>query len=81
MSSEAPIATPLAPSCVSPDMASGTPPIDQQQAFTQQHNEEQALETHEVIELQAFSERKAWIESKIKVRICHCYTCLQIEGS
>ena len=29
--------------------------------------EEQALESHEVIELQAFSERKAWIEEKIKV--------------
>ncbi|KAF8665600.1 hypothetical protein AX16_000057 [Volvariella volvacea WC 439] len=28
--------------------------------------EEQALETHEVIELQTFSERKAWIEEKIK---------------
>ena len=27
-----------------------------------------ALEWHEVIELQAFSERKAWIEEKIKVR-------------
>lgn len=29
--------------------------------------EEQALESHEVIELQTFSERKAWIEQKIKV--------------
>jgi hypothetical protein len=29
--------------------------------------EEQALESHEVIELQTFSERKAWIEAKIKV--------------
>lgn len=29
--------------------------------------EEQALELHEVIELQTFSERKAWIEQKIKV--------------
>jgi hypothetical protein len=29
--------------------------------------EEQALELHEVIELQTFSERKAWIENKIKV--------------
>ncbi|CCL99169.1 uncharacterized protein FIBRA_01184 [Fibroporia radiculosa] len=28
--------------------------------------DEQALEWHEVIELQAFSERKAWIEEKIK---------------
>jgi len=31
--------------------------------------EEQALESHEVIELQTFSERKAWIEEKIKVSI------------
>lgn len=30
-------------------------------------NEEQALELHEVIELQTFSERKAWIEKKIQV--------------
>ena len=29
---------------------------------------EEALEWHEVIELQAFSERKAWIEEKAKVR-------------
>lgn len=32
-----------------------------------QEGEEQALESHEVIELQTFSERKAWIEEKIKV--------------
>jgi hypothetical protein len=31
--------------------------------------EEQALESHEVIELQTFSERKAWIEDKIKVGV------------
>lgn len=31
----------------------------------------QALEGHEVIELQAFSERKAWIEEKIKVRVVY----------
>jgi hypothetical protein len=30
-------------------------------------NEEQALESHEVMELQAFSERKEWIVDKIKV--------------
>jgi hypothetical protein len=29
--------------------------------------EEQALETHEVIELQLFIERKVWIEEKIEV--------------
>lgn len=33
------------------------------------NTEEQALESHEVIELQTFSERKAWIEEKIKVRV------------
>jgi hypothetical protein len=33
--------------------------------------EEEALESHEVIELQKFSERKAWIEEKIKVRSLH----------
>ncbi|KAG1755966.1 hypothetical protein EDB19DRAFT_1925154 [Suillus lakei] len=75
MSPEAPIATPAATSYVSPDMASGTPPLDQQQAIVgseleltriSQNEEEQALEIHEVIELQAFSERKAWIEDKIK---------------
>ncbi|KAI0921922.1 hypothetical protein AcW2_006758 [Taiwanofungus camphoratus] len=33
---------------------------------TDSHQDEQALEWHEVIELQAFSERKAWIEDKIK---------------
>lgn len=37
---------------------------------------EQPLESHEVIELQAFSERKEWIMEKIKVRIpshiTHC---------
>jgi len=30
--------------------------------------EEQALDSHQVIELQKFSERKAWIEEKIKVK-------------
>lgn len=32
-------------------------------------SDSQALEGHEVIELQAFSERKAWIEEKIKVEL------------
>ena len=36
--------------------------------------EEQALDRHEVIELQAFSERKAWIEEKIKVRVHILFT-------
>lgn len=34
--------------------------------------EEETLEWHEVIELQAFSERKAWIEEKIKVQYRPC---------
>ena len=34
--------------------------------------EEETLEWHEVIELQAFSERKAWIEEKIKVQYLRC---------
>ncbi|KAL4081947.1 hypothetical protein V8B97DRAFT_2031921 [Scleroderma yunnanense] len=56
------------------------PPVVSQQALTgsedknahsdqiyhPQNSEEEALESHEVIELQAFSERKAWIEEKIK---------------
>lgn len=34
--------------------------------------QEEALESHEVIELQAFSERKDWIVEKIKARrICY----------
>lgn len=35
-------------------------------------DEEQALEFHEVIELQTFSERKVWIEEKIKVCLAYC---------
>jgi hypothetical protein len=34
-----------------------------------EQNSEQPLESHEVIELQAFSERKEWIGEKIEVRI------------
>ncbi|KIJ70347.1 hypothetical protein HYDPIDRAFT_35741 [Hydnomerulius pinastri MD-312] len=66
---------------LSPDMASGTPPtavkeqaltgtesndIKQEETHDPQNTEEETLESHEVIELQAFSERKAWIEVKIK---------------
>ena len=36
---------------------------------TPEQSGEQALESHEVMELQAFSERKEWIMEKIKVRI------------
>jgi hypothetical protein len=43
-----------------------SPPTAQQNTTG---GEEQALESHEVIELQTFSERKAWIEEKIKVNL------------
>ena len=48
-------------------------PFEVSETILSDHNtvsrggEEQALESHEVIELQTFSERKAWIEDKIKV--------------
>ena len=41
-----------------------------------EQNSEQALESHEVIELQAFSERKVWIGEKIKVRVTDPISCL-----
>jgi hypothetical protein len=37
--------------------------------ISEQGGEEQPLESHEVMELQAFSERKEWIMEKIKVGI------------
>jgi hypothetical protein len=37
---------------------------------------EEALESHEVIELQLFSERKAWIEEKIKAY--YFITCMSL---
>ncbi len=42
-------------------------PIARTESSKSTDSEEQALEWHEVIELQAFSERKVWIEEKIKV--------------
>jgi len=45
-----------------------------------QGGEEQALESHEVIELQKFSERKAWIEEKIKVVITLAVCLLILYG-
>ena len=45
----------------------GAPPIKRTVSAKSTDSEEQALEWHEVIELQAFSERKVWIEEKIKV--------------
>lgn len=67
-----------------PNTASGTPPpvvshqaligSEDKDAHSDQicnpnNSEGETLESHEVIELQAFSERKAWIEEKIKVSI------------
>jgi hypothetical protein len=50
------------------------PQISMFSKYTQEVNEsipvereDQSLESHEVIELQTFSERKAWIEEKIRV--------------
>jgi len=71
---------------ISPAETSGTPnaPLNSHQtqpseplSSSEQTNmlsdgEEQPLESHEVIELQAFSERKAWIEEKIKVCMTNC---------
>ncbi len=36
-------------------------------AEPKKQGEEEALESHEVIELQAFSEKKPWIEERIRV--------------
>ena len=52
-------------------LASGTSTADPTQQGDSKATEppqegEEALESHEVIELQLFSERKAWIEEKIK---------------
>jgi len=72
----------LTPVTLPPNTASGTPPpVVSHQAFigsedkdahsdqicNPNDSEEETLESHEVIELQAFSERKAWIEEKTKV--------------
>lgn len=42
---------------------------------TSERSGEQALESHEVMELQAFSERKEWIMEKIKVSILGPHPC------
>lgn len=47
-------------------------PIRQGSEHLQGHAEHGELESHEVIELQAFSERKEWIVDKIKVRFLYC---------
>jgi hypothetical protein len=40
---------------------------------TSERGAEQPLESHEVVELQAFSERKEWIMEKIKVGILNTH--------
>jgi hypothetical protein len=50
--------------------ASPTPdPAEDGSAMASEDSEGQALEAQEVIELQIFSERKAWIEEKIRVHM------------
>ena len=49
------------------------PPQNPGSEEASQQGGEQALETHEVMELQAFSERKEWIMEKIKVGILNLY--------
>ncbi|KAI0265124.1 hypothetical protein BC834DRAFT_880220 [Gloeopeniophorella convolvens] len=44
-----------------------SPPPPGVEEITQEQSGEQALESHEILELQAFSERKEWIVEKIKL--------------
>jgi hypothetical protein len=55
-----------------PPLSASIPPSTQDDPSpdSTQRSEEHALESHEVIELQLFSEKKAWIEEKIKVISC-----------
>lgn len=59
---------PQAPRCRSPQ----NPGSEE----TYEQNDEQPLESHEVMELQAFSERKEWIMEKIKVSTLNPHLCL-----
>lgn len=64
--------TKVAPGVVAPsshEFISNLSPPSMAQPSTPTEGEEQALESHEVIELQTFSERKAWIEEKIEVNL------------
>lgn len=59
---------PSLPPAVSEPAFVGAESSDTPQHPAESNNtEKETLESHEVIELQAFSERKAWIEEKIKV--------------
>lgn len=46
-----------------------TPDVPSDSENTREDEVEQALETHEVIEIQAFIKHKEWIEGKIQVRL------------
>lgn len=62
--------SPSPPPAVSQLAFTGTESSDApQRALDHNDKEKETLESHEVIELQAFSERKAWIEGKIKVSL------------
>jgi hypothetical protein len=54
-----------------PNPDSRLSPVQTDDPVSPKDGEEEALESHEVIELQQFSERKAWIEEKIKVNVIH----------
>lgn len=63
-------------------LASARPVLPSMGKDSEPHdNDEEALEWHEVIELQTFSERKAWIEEKIKVCCGICAVTLRREYS
>jgi hypothetical protein len=51
------------------------PPQNPGSEETSERSGEQPLESHEVMELQAFSERKEWIMEKIKVGILNPHPC------
>jgi hypothetical protein len=48
-------------------LSSQVEPASRLDTSTVEGGEEKPLESHEVIELKTFSERRAWIEDKIKV--------------
>ena len=50
------------------EMHANAEPDESEEAKDGNGQEEEALESHEVVELQAFSERKDWIVEKIKAR-------------
>lgn len=60
------MASPSLPSAAVPQFVI-EPSDAPQRALDSNDKEKETLESHEVIELQAFSERKAWIEEKINV--------------